>query len=82
MRDAGGQRRTQFVSVWRDTPGYIDVDRCLTRFRVGRDNRIREVSFNGDWCVAYPPRQPGAATEPSDPAAPPATNTAPTTPRS
>ena len=77
VRDSGGHRRTQFVSVWRDTPGYLDTDRCLTRFRVGRDNRITEASFAGDWCVAYPPRQPGGATEPSDPAAPPAVNTTP-----
>jgi hypothetical protein len=78
VRDGNGHRRTQFVSVWRDTPGYLDVDRCLTRFRVGRDNRVREVSFNGDWCVAYPPRQPGGAPEASDQTAPPASNPAPT----
>jgi hypothetical protein len=68
----------QYVSAWRDTPGYYDIDRCLTRFRVGRDNRIQDVSFSGDWCVAYPPREPGAATEPLDRAAPAApTNVAP-----
>jgi hypothetical protein len=82
VRDATGHRRTQFVSVRHDMPGHIDVDRCLTRFRVGRDNRIREVSYNGDWCIAYPAREPGAASEPSEPASPPATSTTPTTPRS
>jgi hypothetical protein len=78
VRDATGMRHTQFVSVWRDTPGYLDVDRCLTRFRVGRDDRIQEVSFAGDWCVAFPPREPGGATEPATPSTPPASNTAPT----
>lgn len=68
VRDSNGARRVQYVSVWRDTPGYYDTDRCLTRFRVGRDNRIREVSFAGDWCIAYPPREPGASpTEPATP---------------
>jgi hypothetical protein len=82
VRDSSGARRVQYVSVWRDTPGYLDTDRCLTRFRIGRDNRIQEVSFAGDWCVAYPPREPGAATEPRDPSAPPATTSNTTTPRS
>jgi hypothetical protein len=44
------------------------------------------VTYAGDWCVAYPPRQPGAASEPADPTtnptAPPATNTPPAPPRS
>lgn len=80
VRDSSGNRRTQFVSVWRDTPGYYDVDRCVTRFRVGRDNRIQEVNFNGDWCVAYPPREPGAAA--TEPGQAPAGTTPPATPRS
>jgi hypothetical protein len=84
VRDSTGHHRTQFVSGWRDTPGYLDTDRCLTRFRVGRDSRIQDVTFAGDWCLAYPPREPGSAPEAASPASPPATNNAPmmTTPRS
>jgi len=81
VRTSNGTRRVQYVSAWRDTPGYLDVDRCLTRFRVGRDDRIQEFSFEGDWCVAYPPREPGAATEPPVPP-PPAAPTAAPPPRS
>lgn len=77
VRDSSGNRRLQYVSVLRDTPGYYDIDRCVTRFRVGRDNRIQEASFNGDWCVAYPPREPPATTpesrDPGSPGTPPTT---------
>src|SRR5262245_13722627 len=41
-----GGRRVQYVSAWGGgwPGGYYDVDRCLTRFRVGPDNRVREVT--------------------------------------
>lgn len=72
VRDAQGRRRVSYATVWRDSPGTTIVERCLTRFRVGRDRVIQEVNFEGPSCVAYPqpaPRGPPPSEPmPSEPA--------------
>lgn len=68
VRDAQGRRRVTYATVWREGPSSTIVERCLTRFRIGRDNRVQEVAFEGPSCVAYPRSEPApAAAQPTEP---------------
>lgn len=68
VRDAQGRRRVTYATVWREGPSSTVFERCLTRFRIGRDSRVEEVAFEGPSCVAYPRTGPApAATQPSEP---------------
>lgn len=71
VRDADGRRRVTYAPVWRQGPPTLIFERCMTRFRIGRDNRVQDVTFEGPSCVAYP-RPPGPVpAQPAEPDPPP-----------
>jgi hypothetical protein len=63
-RDPTGRRHVVYRTVWRETPGYVTEQRCVTRFHVSKDGAVQSMTFAGNACVAYP-------TQPTAPAAPP-----------
>lgn len=63
--DRFGRARVTYVTVFRERPGTIVQDRCITRFRIGRDRMVRDAAFGGTACLAYPP-DPREAVPPRD----------------